>query len=77
MIKFRKIYSEPKEGEENNSIIAYAKRAEIITTKEVEYDPCCTSTQTHYQFVNQYRKWLAIDLWIVKLFFDWKTKYKD
>ena len=77
MIKFRKFYSEPNEGEENSSIIAYAKRAEIVTRKEVEFHPCITSTQTHYEFVNQYHKWLAIDLWIVKLLFEWRTKYKD
>ena len=77
MITFRKLYSEPKEGEENNSIIAYAKRADIVTDKKYEFDPCSTSTETHYTFVNQYRKWLAIDLWVVKLLFDWKTKYKE
>ena len=77
MIKFRKLYQEPKEGEQNNAIIAYAKRPDIITRKECEYNPCFTSTQTHYDFVNQYRKWLAIDLWIIQLFFDWKTKYKQ
>ena len=35
MITFRKLYSEPKEGEENNSIIAYAKRADIVTDKKM------------------------------------------
>lgn len=77
MITFRKLYQEPKEGEIINAIVAYNKRPETITRKEVEYNPCFTSTQTHYDFVNQYKKRLIIDLWLIRLDFEWLTKYKD
>lgn len=76
-IKFRKIYQQISEAEMINSIIAYVKLPHILTTKKVEYDPCSTTTQTHYTFINQYKKMLAIDFWIFVYKKIWLTKYKD
>lgn len=77
MIRFRKLFSSPKRGESAEAIVCYAKHPETITMKEVEYDLDVPSNQTYYEFVNQYRKFLQIDLWIVILLFVWKTKYRE
>lgn len=64
MIRFRKLYQKVEEGWENNAIIAYAKSIDCYRTKEGKVT------------ITQYRKFLAIDLWVVRLSFRWKTKYK-
>lgn len=64
MIRFRKLYQKLEEGWENNAIIAYAKRPSYI------------SVVNNKEVVEQYVKFLAIDLWVVRLSFRWKTKYK-
>jgi len=74
-ISFLRLYSEPKEGELIKSIIAYNKHPKTVTRKQIEYDPCSTTTLTHYDFVNQYEKRLSINLWFVILYFYWETKY--
>jgi hypothetical protein len=77
MIKFRKIFQIYEEGEEINSIIAYRKFPYIVTRKEIKHDQYVTSTNLHYDFVNQYQKYLFIDLYLFCLSFRWKTKFKE
>jgi hypothetical protein len=76
-IKLRSLYKETRDGEELNCIIAYNKIPNLITTKIVEPDPYFTSTETHYKFVNQYRKRIYIDLWLFTINHTWLTKYID
>ena len=68
-ISFRKIYNEPELGEIPYAIISFRKFEHRVSYKEI-------GLMRHTRFVNQYEKWLTIDLWIIILTFSWLTKYK-
>jgi hypothetical protein len=75
-IKFRQIYSEPREGDFINSIIAFNKIKHIVKEYPRDYLRCSTCSDQYWNehYVAQYKKRLIIDLWILVLRFEWLTK---
>lgn len=76
-IRFRKIYNSPQMGEEANALIIYRKIEWDVVVKWVPDNPLFITTKTVFRNVRQYKKLLIIDLWILRLHFEWLTKLKE
>lgn len=70
MIIFKRLFSQPLEGEFTNSIIIYHRIPNIFYTPE-------SDDEKRPVLIGSYRCGLRIDLWLAVLEFRWDTISKD